>query len=75
MSTEQDASIDSDDATENQHSEKQPGRITRPTTVEIRHESMRLNRSPNLSEFDAGVKAALEWVLGDRRTLIKLIKK
>jgi hypothetical protein len=45
------------------------GRIVRPSTSEVRHEAMRLSLEPGLSEFDRGVKTALEWILGDRKTL------
>lgn len=48
------------------------GRISRPTTVEIRHELIRMTRDSSkgsLNEFELGVIAALEWTLGERRTL------
>jgi hypothetical protein len=45
------------------------GRIVRPSTAEVRHEVMRLSKETGLSEFEHGVKTALEWILGDRKTL------
>lgn len=45
------------------------GRVTRPSTAEVRYEVMRLSKENGTSEFDKGLITALEWVLGDRRTL------
>ena len=45
------------------------GRIVRPSTAEVRHEAMRLSGETGLSEFERGVRTALEWILGDRKTL------
>ena len=45
------------------------GRVARPSTMEVRHEVMRLSKESGLSEFERGVKTALEWMLGDRKTL------
>jgi len=45
------------------------GRIVRPSTAEVRHEVMRLSKETGLSEFERGVRIALEWILGDRKTL------
>lgn len=45
------------------------GRIARPSTAEVRHEVMRLSKETGLSEFERGVATALEWILGDRKTL------
>lgn len=45
------------------------GRITRPSTAEVRHEVMRLSKDNSSSEFERGVRTALEWILGDRKTL------
>jgi hypothetical protein len=45
------------------------GRVTRPSTAEVRYEAMRLSKENGTSEFEKGLMTALEWVLGDRRTL------
>jgi hypothetical protein len=45
------------------------GRIVRPSTAEVRHEVMRLSKETGQSEFERGIKVALEWILGDRKTL------
>lgn len=48
------------------------GRIIRPSTAEIRYEVQRLSIDKNndgLDEFDSGILIALEWALGERKTL------
>ena len=53
------------------------GRIARPSTSEIRHEVMhivKLSKNVSLEDFDLGVMTALEWVLGERKTLKRPIK-
>ncbi|MHC4930171.1 MAG: ParB/RepB/Spo0J family partition protein [Planctomycetota bacterium] len=48
------------------------GRIIRPSTAEIRYEVQRLFTDSNgdgLDDFDGGVLAALEWALGEKKTL------
>lgn len=50
------------------------GRIIRPSTGEIRYEVQRLaidNNGSGLDEFDHGVLIALEWALGEKKTLRK----
>jgi ParB/RepB/Spo0J family partition protein len=48
------------------------GRIIRPSTAEIRYEVQRLSVEKNgdgIDEFDSGVMIALEWALGEKKTL------
>ena len=45
------------------------GRVIRPSTSEVRHEVMRLSKETGPSDFDKGVLVALEWILGERKTL------
>ena len=43
------------------------GRVIRPSTSEIRYEVTKLSDGPG--DFELGVKIALEWALGERKTL------
>lgn len=45
------------------------GRIARPSTAEIRHEVMQARSDSSRDEFAEGIMIALEWVLGERKTL------
>ena len=48
------------------------GRIIRPSTAEIRYEVQRLsieNDKEGVDEFEHGILTALEWALGERKTL------
>lgn len=48
------------------------GRIIRPSTAEIRYEVQQLHVGSDgdgLDDFDHGVRAALEWALGEKKTL------
>jgi len=48
------------------------GRIIRPSTAEIRYEVQRLlvdSNGDGIDEFDHGVMVALEWALGEKKTL------
>lgn len=48
------------------------GRIIRPSTAEIRYEVQQLHMGSDgdgLDDFDHGVRAALEWALGEKKTL------
>lgn len=48
------------------------GRIIRPSTAEIRYEVQRLSSDKggdDFDDFDHGVLAALEWALGEKKTL------
>jgi len=44
-------------------------RITRPSTQEIRYEAMRISKDGSLDDFDRGVLTALQWMLGEKKTL------
>lgn len=45
------------------------GRVVRPSTEEIRYEVKLLTDGASSDVFDHGVLVALEWVLGERKTL------
>jgi ParB/RepB/Spo0J family partition protein len=47
------------------------GRVIRPSTAEVRHEVMRIGQDNKGSsdEFERGILIALEWTLGERKTL------
>lgn len=48
---------------------KESGRMIRPSTAEIRYEVKRLLETSVHDDFDQGVLAALQWALGERKTL------
>lgn len=48
---------------------RESGRVVRPSTAEIRYEVMRLSHEKNPSDFEAGLLVALEWTMGERKTL------
>jgi hypothetical protein len=48
---------------------KESGRVIRPSTAEIRHEVKRLLESSAHDDFEQGVLVALQWALGERKTL------
>lgn len=43
--------------------------MIRPSTAEIRHEVKRLMESAAHEDFEQGVLIALQWALGERKTL------
>lgn len=47
------------------------GRVIRPSTAEVRHEVMRIGQDNKgtSDEFERGILIALEWTLGERKTL------
>lgn len=46
------------------------GRIIRPSAAEIRYEVQKISQDgQDVSDFDCGLKVALEWALGERKTL------
>lgn len=48
---------------------KSPKRLNYPSKSEMRYELMKLNKEGRLSDFDNGVKSAIEWILGDRKSI------
>jgi hypothetical protein len=48
---------------------RESGRVVRPSTAEIRYEVMRLSQERNPSDFELGLLVALEWTMGERKTL------
>jgi hypothetical protein len=61
---------DQDEAPETEVPKRDPnGRITRPSTQEIRYEAMRISKDGSLDDFDRGVLTALQWMLGEKKTL------
>lgn len=45
------------------------GRVIRPSTAEIRYEAMRISDAGSLTDFEQGILTALQWMLGERKTL------
>lgn len=48
---------------------RESGRVVRPSTADIRYEVMRLSHEKNPSDFELGLLVALEWTMGERKTL------
>jgi hypothetical protein len=48
---------------------KSPKRLNYPSKSEMRYELMKLSKEGRLSDFDSGVKSAIEWILGDRKSI------
>jgi hypothetical protein len=48
---------------------RKSGRVIRPSTQEIRYEAMRYSGNGSLDDFEKGVLTALQWMLGEKKTL------